>query len=75
MNQDRTRREFLLELARGAAYTAPAVTTFAVAPALMQGKSSQHKGKTGSAGERPEPPPVERPSDKYRPPDGPPSRR
>lgn len=41
--RDPTRREFLLELARKAAYTAPVITTFAVAPAILQGSSSQHK--------------------------------
>jgi hypothetical protein len=33
--QDPTRREFLLKLARGAAYAAPLVATFAVAPDLL----------------------------------------
>jgi hypothetical protein len=39
--QDPTRREFLLELARGAVYAAPLVATFAVAPNLLaQGGSA-----------------------------------
>jgi len=33
--QDPTRREFLLKLARGAAYSAPLIATFAVAPDLL----------------------------------------
>ncbi len=33
--QDPTRREFLLEIARGAAYAAPLIATFAVAPDLL----------------------------------------
>ncbi len=45
--RDPTRREFLLELARKAAYTAPVITTFAVAPAILQGESSQHKKDMG----------------------------
>ena len=41
--RDPTRREFLLKLARSAGYTAPAVATFAVMPAILQGQSSTHK--------------------------------
>jgi hypothetical protein len=41
--QDPTRREFLLKLARGAAYAAPLVATFAVAPNLLaQGSAPGH---------------------------------
>lgn len=78
MNEDRdpTRREFLLKLARGAAYTAPAVATFSVAPALgiLQGKSSIHKPHAApqQAPSREQPAGSERPSDKYRPPQRPP---
>ncbi|GEM_PF-2607842 len=74
MNEDRdpTRREFLLKLARGAAYTAPAVATFSVAPALgiLQGKSSIHKHQQAAPQQVPsreQPAGTERPSDKYRP--------
>jgi hypothetical protein len=34
-SQDPTRREFLKKIARGAAYAAPVITTFAVAPDLL----------------------------------------
>ncbi len=45
--RDPTRREFLLKLARSAGYTAPAVATFAVMPAILQGQSSTHKHHHG----------------------------
>ena len=56
--RDPTRREFLLELARKAAYTAPVITTFAVAPAILQGQSSQHKHHHGHS------PPAQTPSER-----------
>lgn len=74
---DPTRREFLLKLAKGAAYSAPVVQSFAVAPALVQGKSSQHKQKTAAptaAPEQPARPGAELPSEKHPPPGGGPSR-
>lgn len=74
--RDPTRREFLLKLARGAAYTAPAVATFSVAPALgiLQGKSSIKKPPKSpqQAPSREQSTGSERPSDKYRPPQRPP---
>ncbi len=60
--RDPTRREFLLELARKAAYTAPVITTFAVAPAILQGQSSQHKKHMSPPAQTPGQEPSGRPS-------------
>ncbi len=69
--QDPTRRDFLLKLARGAAYTAPLVATFAVAPDLL----AQPGSPPGHDHHHPAPPattspdqPVPKPSDKHPPP-------
>ncbi len=79
-----TRREFLLKLARGAAYTAPVVTTFAVAPDLLAVQSTGKKGGGPTAmtqlntqgGRQPSSGARESgrqpPSEKYRPPSKPP---
>ncbi|MGD2154338.1 MAG: hypothetical protein PVG79_13800 [Gemmatimonadales bacterium] len=71
--QDPTRREFLLELARGATYAAPLIATFAVAPDLLaQGGSwpGHHQGMSASAPTTtsPEQPGAPPPSEKHPPP-------
>jgi hypothetical protein len=72
---DPTRREFLLEIARGAAYAAPLIATFAVAPDLLAQAGSlpghhhtmdpPHPSPTQSQTEQPGAP---APSEKHPPP-------
>lgn len=71
-DQGHTRREFLRQLAKGAAYTAPVITTFAVAPDLFAqaGSPPGHMGhgKGGSNLEAPSTPSAPLPSEKNPPP-------
>lgn len=74
-DQGHTRREFLRQLAKGAAYTAPVITTFAVAPDLFaqagsppgHGHMGHGKGKGGNL-EAPSSPSAPLPSEKNPPP-------
>ncbi len=67
--QDPTRREFLLKLARGAAYTAPLVASFAVAPDLLAQPGSppghHHMHSTSAPASSTETPSVPAPSEKH----------
>jgi len=68
--QDPTRREFLLELARGATYAAPLIATFAVAPDLLAQPGSlpgHHTHSTATAPQT-EQPGAPAPSEKHPPP-------
>lgn len=72
-SQDPTRREFLKKMARGAAYAAPVVTTFAVAPDLLAQPGSppgMHEMMAPPAPATPAPSerPGPAPSDKHPPP-------
>ncbi len=71
--EDPSRREFLLKVARGAAYSAPLIATFAVAPDLLAqaGSPPEHHhmhtmapAPTSTSEEAPGP----RPTDKHPPP-------
>ncbi|UCC71732.1 MAG: hypothetical protein JSV86_15340 [Gemmatimonadota bacterium] len=69
--QDPTRREFLLKLARGAAYTAPLVATFAVAPDLLAQAGSlpgHHHTNPTSTAPATDQPGAPAPSEKHPPP-------
>jgi hypothetical protein len=68
--QDPTRREFLLKLARGAAYAAPLVATFAVAPDLLAqaGSLPGHHHHQPSPPATTEQPGAPAPSEKHPPP-------
>jgi hypothetical protein len=69
--QDPTRREFLLKLARGAAYAAPLVATFAVAPDLLAQAGSlpgHHHTMPMPAPAQTEQPGAPAPSEKHPPP-------
>ncbi len=68
---DPTRREFLLRLARGAAYAAPLVATFAVAPDLLAQPGSlpgHHHTHTTAAPQQTEQPGAPAPSERHPPP-------
>jgi hypothetical protein len=69
-HQDPTRREFLLRLARGAAYTAPLVATFAVAPDLLAqpGSAPGHHHMHAAPPGPTEQPGAPAPSEKHPPP-------
>jgi len=68
--EDPTRREFLIKLARGAAYSAPLVATFAVAPDLLAqaGSPPGHKGHHPQAVSEPAPSPGPPPPSERHPP-------
>jgi hypothetical protein len=69
--QDPTRREFLLEIARGAAYAAPLIATFAVAPDLLAQAGSlpgHHHTMPTPAPPQTEQPGAPAPSEKHPPP-------
>lgn len=69
--QDPTRREFLLKLARGGAYVAPLVATFAVAPDLLAQPGSlpgHHHPHQPAAPATTEQPGAPAPSEKHPPP-------
>ncbi|NIR44555.1 MAG: hypothetical protein GWN99_09700 [Gemmatimonadetes bacterium] len=70
--EDPSRREFLLKVARGAAYSAPLVATFAVAPDLLAQAPSLPGGHHMTAPAPSSPAPSEapgpRPTDKHPPP-------
>jgi len=73
--QTSTRREFLLKVAKGAAYSAPVITTFAVAPDLLAqpgslpGHGHQGHGKSQGASAAPGGvPSAPAPSEKHPPP-------
>jgi hypothetical protein len=71
-HQDPTRREFLLKVARGAAYSAPLIATFTVAPELLAQQpslpSKHHMKAPAPSSPAPTEAPGPRPSDKHPPP-------